>query len=97
MGSALDAPTYYRHAAGAETRVLKASPGTLQRVVIGTKGAAAAAPSCTVYDNTAGSGSVISILDSSVSQGTYEYGLDFYTGLAIVCGANSGDMTFVFE
>ena len=52
----------------------------------------------TIYDNTAGSGTVIGILDAPATSDpvSLEYGVDFYTGLTIVTTGN-WDLTIVYE
>jgi hypothetical protein len=42
-----------------------------------------------VYDNTAGSGTIIAVLKASVVEGTYELGVKFNTGLTIVTAGAS--------
>ena len=83
----------YTHVSGAATTVCKTGPGSLHRLVVGTpKG------TCTVYDNTAGSGMVIAVIDlSTITVPTsLTFHCDFTTGLTLVTTSTS-DITAVYE
>lgn len=82
-----------KHVSGAATSLCKTGPGSLHRIVIGTpKG------TCTIYDNTAGSGDVMSVIDlGSLAVPTHlEFGCDFTNGLTVVTTSTS-DITIVYE
>ena len=97
MGSAEDSPAYYHKAAGATTITLKSSPGTFKKMVMNGVGAANS-NNCTLYDSTGAGGAVIAIFTMTTAMfGSWDYSLDFYNGITIVCEANTPDMTFVFE
>ena len=83
----------YTHVSGAATTVCKTGPGSLHRLVVGTpKG------TCTVYDNAAGSGMVIAVIDlSTITVPTsLTFHCDFTTGLTLVTTSTS-DITVVYE
>lgn len=69
----------------ATTTTVKSGPGRLHSIVIGETAAGA----ITVYDNTAGSGTVIAVLKASVVEGTYTFNCKFTTGLTIVTAGAS--------
>lgn len=92
--------TYAHIAAGQATTVVKTGPGILFAIVFNTS--ATATNVTTVYDNTAGSGTVIGVpvSTSTVSPQTLTYGphgLAFNTGLTIkTATANGADMTVIY-
>ena len=71
--------------ATATTTVVKSGAGHLARIVVGETAAGA----ITIYDNTAGSGTILGVLKASVVEGDYEYNVAFSTGLTIVTAAAS--------
>jgi hypothetical protein len=83
----------YQHVSGAATTVCKTGPGCLHGLVVGTPGG-----TCTVYDNTAGSGTVIAVLNMASLTGTVSlpFNCDFTTGLTLVTTSTS-DITAVYE
>lgn len=90
--------TIVNHIAGVATTVLKYGAGRLHRIV-NNRGTVATG-SVTVYDNTAGSGTVLAVIDTSQSganPGTLEYQVNFYTGLTIVTVGGNTDLTVVYE
>lgn len=93
IGDAINNPQFYNINAVAETRTLKAGGGTLQSISIGRSGGNGA--TLTLYDNTAGSGTIIGIwdLNNVSSVGTHTLGIEgvnFNNGLTYV---TSGTMT----
>lgn len=85
-------------AAGQATTTVKSGAGTLHAIVF--NGKATATNVTTIYDNTAGSGTVIGIPDatSQVNPDSVIYDLAFATGLTIVTAtANGPDMTVVYK
>ena len=77
----------------ATTTVVKASSGTLYRIIIGTTAAGA----ITLYDNASeASGTVLGVLRASVGEGSYAFGVRFRNGLVVVTAAAS-DITVVYE
>ena len=65
--------------------IVKSGAGHLRSITINTT----AAGTITVYDNTAASGTVIAVIQASVSPQTLEYNVTFGTGLTIVTAAAS--------
>lgn len=95
MGKLPGLPGYF-HINSNGTNIIKRGPGILHRIVIGTRGLGANA--ATIYDNSAGSGTVISIVDSITTIGTLEMGCKFDTGLTVVtAGGTAGDIVIVYE
>lgn len=82
----------YNHISSATTTTAKSGAGILRSIVVNTT----AAGTITVYDNTAGSGTVIAVLKASIVENSYIYDLAFTTGLTIVTAAAS-DLTVVYE
>lgn len=93
IGDAVNNPMFYNLAGVAETRTLKGGGGTLQAISVGRLGGANA--SLTIYDNTAGTGTIIGTWDLTKDQaiGTHNLGaegVNFNNGLSYV---SSGTMT----
>ena len=87
--------SFHRSASNATTTI-KSGAGVLKRVTINTLGSLL--NTCTIYDNTAGSGTIIAVIDPTLVQGTYEYDLVFSTGLTIVTATGtSADITVIYE
>lgn len=85
----------YKHLAAAGTTVVKTGSGVLRRVVVGGVGITS---SVTLYDNTAGSGTVISAIASLLAGGHYEYNAAFATGLTVVVSAATPpDVTVIWD
>lgn len=70
----------------ATTTLVKTGAGVLHSITVTT----AAAGTITVYDNTAGSGTIKAVLKVSIPEGTYIFDIAFATGLTIVTAAASG-------
>ncbi len=78
------------------TTAVKASAGTLHSITINTKGASSNV--ATVYDNTAGSGTKIATLDTTLGQSTLVYDIAFATGLTIVTATGTAaDLTVAYK
>ena len=71
--------------ATATTTTCVTGPGVLHSIVVGETAAGA----ITVYDNTAGSGTIKAVLKASIVEGTYLFDLQVTTGLTIVTAAAS--------
>ncbi len=84
------------HITTAATTVMKYGPGLLQRVTIGNP--ASSTSIITLYDNTAGSGTVITAIQGPAQANpvTLEYGLVFSTGLTAV-STGTWDASVIFE
>lgn len=87
--------SFHRSASNATTTI-KSGAGVLKRVTVNTVGSAS--NTCTIYDNTAGSGTVIAVIDPTSAQGSIEYDLVFSTGLTIVTATGTAaDLTLVYQ
>jgi hypothetical protein len=94
--SAVQFRNKYSHISGNGTTTVKSGAGRLHGIMINNTGVGASA---TLYDNTAGSGTVIAVLALS---GTPEFvgplGLEFSTGLTIVTsGLLANDLTILYQ
>jgi hypothetical protein len=90
LGKETTAPRYYYTSAN-DTYVLKYSAGILHKIdVLDNAG------TIYVYDNTAGSGKIISIIDSSKVVGTLFFDVEFSNGLTIVT-ALGAKITVIYE
>lgn len=78
--------------ATATTTTVKAFAGHLHSITV----TETAAGTITVYDNTAGSGTIIALLKASIAEGTYEINAPFGTGLTIVT-AGASKITVAFD
>ena len=79
---------------GNGTTVVKSTPGALHAVQVNTR---ASGGTATIYDNTAGSGAVIGVLDTNLTNSasnTQFYDAAFQTGLTIVI-ANAANVDLV--
>lgn len=80
----------------ATTTTVKSGAGVIHGVTINTKGTVAS--TVTIYDNTAGSGSKIAIIDSLNLSGAFFYDAAFATGLTIVTtGTIAPDITVMYR
>jgi len=102
FGDSPNNPLFYNINAVAETRTLKGGGGTLQSISIGRAGGAGA--TLTLYDNTAGSGTIIAIFDMTkdAAIGNHVFGVDgmnFYNGLTYVSSGTwtNGSATIMWE
>ncbi len=86
----------FRNINSIATTTVKSGAGILRRIAINTKGAAS--NTATIYDNIAGSGMVIAVIDTTASISTLEYSLVFSTGLTVVTAAGTAaDITVIYE
>jgi len=86
----------FSNIAATGTTTVKSGAGIFRRLVINTKGGSS--NTFTIYDNTAGSGTVIATVDTVNSSGSLEYGLAFSTGLTIVSASGtSANATVIYE
>lgn len=69
----------------ATTTTVKTGAGFLHSITLGETAAGA----ITIYDNTAGSGTVINVLKASIAEQTFEFNVAFGTGLTIVTAGAS--------
>lgn len=86
----------YTHIATSATTIVKSGTGTLHSITINMLGTVAS--TITVYDNTAGSGTVIAVINSLSVTGTLTYDVAFTTGLTIVStGTIAPDVTVSYK
>ena len=84
----------YNHINSNATTAIKAGAGFLSSIVVNNPGATWTA---TIYDNTAGSGTVIGVLSPTAVQ-SLQYGAAFTAGLTIVtAGTTPGDLTINYH
>lgn len=76
------------------TTTVKSGSGSLRGVTVNTKGAVAS--TVTIYDNTAGSGTKIGIIDSLNLSGQFLFDVAFATGLTVVT-TGAPDITVVYR
>jgi hypothetical protein len=77
------------------TTVVKSGGGWLHSITINSKGATG--NTATVYDNTAGSGSVLAVIDTTAQIQTLLFDVAFQTGLTIVtANGTAGDLTISY-
>ena len=99
--SATGGASFAHIAAGQATTTVKSGAGTLYAIVFNS--VATTTNVTTVYDNTAGSGTVIAVPQATLATGLQPLtfgpaGLAFATGLTIVTAtANGADMTVVYK
>ncbi len=80
----------------ATTTVVKSGAGVLHGVTVNTKGTVAS--TVTIYDNTAGSGSKIGIIDTLNLSGSFFFDAAFATGLTVVTtGTVAPDITVMYR
>lgn len=79
---------YYANLAANATTVIQAGAGRLHSVLINTIGATGNV--CTIYDNTAGSGTKIATIDTTIAAAPPRiYDVEFKTGLTVVIGTGT--------
>lgn len=77
------------------TTVVKTTPGLLHSICVNTP---AATGTVTIYDNTAASGTKIGTITSYASvPKCFIYDVNFYTGLTVVTGTATPDVTVSFR
>jgi hypothetical protein len=78
------------------TTTVKSGAGTLACIAVNTKGASS--NTATIYDNTAGSGTLIGKIDTTTAVGVQCYNVAFGTGLTIVTATGTGaDLTVSYR
>jgi len=86
----------YAHISAATTTTVKSGAGVVHTITINNLGTVASVT--TVYDNTAGSGTVIGIINTLAQQTSYIYDVAFATGLTIVTtGTVAPDITVSYR
>lgn len=85
----------FNHISTNTTTIVKSGSGILNSITINTAGAAL--NTATVYDNTAGSGTIIAIIDTT-SKVSLQYNIAFTTGLTIVTATGTAaDITVSYK
>lgn len=85
----------FSHISTNATTTVKSGAGVLKRITINSNGGTL--NTATVYDNTAGSGTIIAVIDTTLG-GNHEYDLVFSTGLTIVTATGTAaDLTVVYQ
>ena len=78
------------------TSTVKSGAGVLKRIVVNKVGALL--NTCTIYDNTTATGTIIGTIDPVHTQMVFEYDLVFSTGLTIVTATGTAaDLTIVYQ
>lgn len=78
------------------TTVVKSGSGVLKRIVVNKAGAYS--NTCTIYDNTSGTGTIIGTINPVYTQIVFEYDVVFNTGLTIVTATGAAaDLTIVYQ
>jgi len=78
------------------TTTVKSGSGVLKRIVVNKVGGAS--NTCTIYDNTTATGTIIGTIDPVHTQMVFEYDVVFNTGLTIVTATGTAaDLTIVYQ
>lgn len=86
----------YTHISTATTTTVKTGAGVVHTITVNNLGTVAS--TTTVYDNTAGSGTVIAIINTLAGQISYIYDVAFNTGLTLVTtGTVAPDITVSYR
>lgn len=86
----------YNHISTATTTTVKSGAGVLHNISVNTLGTVAS--TCTVYDNTAGSGTVIAVINTLNLSGAFVLDVAFTTGLTFVTtGTVAPDITVSYR
>jgi hypothetical protein len=86
----------FAHIATSTTTTVKSGAGILHTLTVNNLGTVAS--TTTIYDNTAGSGTVIAIINTLAGQTSYVYDVVFATGLTIVTtGTVAPDITVSYR
>ena len=78
------------------TTTVKSGAGVLKRIVVNKIGTSS--NTCTIYDNTTATGTIIGTIDPVHTQMVFEYDLVFSTGLTIVtANGTAADITVIYK
>ena len=78
------------------TSTVKSGAGVLKRIVVNKVGASS--NTCTIYDNTTATGTIIGTIDPVHTQMVFEYDLAFSIGLTIVtANGTAADITVIYK
>lgn len=84
----------YKNIVGAATTVVKNDSGRLHRVIVSD---GSGANTCTIFDNTAGSGSGVATINVNKLHGSIEFDLDLSIGLTVVTTGVDTNVTVIFD
>lgn len=86
----------FSHISTSTTTTVKSGAGTLKGVTVNTLGTVAS--TCTIYDNTTATGTIIAVINTLALGGSFTYDIKFSTGLTIVTtGTVAPDITVSFK
>lgn len=86
----------YTHISTAATTTIKSGAGTLHIITVNSLGTVAS--TTTIYDNTAGSGTVIGVINTLTLSGPFTFDIAFATGLTLVTtGTVAPDITVSYR
>lgn len=95
-GNPVEATGVSAIAAGASTTTLKSGPGRVARVVV--TGAGTSTDNATIYDNTAGSGTVIATILGGTAVGTsFSFDAPVVNGITVVNVASGPAFTITYS
>lgn len=94
IGAAQAVPNFFRISTSG-TFVVKNTPGRFHKVLITDKGVGSA--TVTIYNNTAGSGTVIALIDTNDVQGNMEFQAEFDIGLTVVVSGSNVGLTVIYD
>ena len=90
----VEAGNLYNHITTATTTNVKSGAGVMHMVTVGTAGTTS---TTTIYDNTAASGTIIAVVNSS-GTGYWQYDVTFTVGLTVVTtGSPAPDVTVSYH
>lgn len=100
FGKETSRPTYSRfnHSQivnGAVTRTLRVGAGTFQALAINSR--AGAGGTATFYDNASASGTIMAIVEITVTTVSLPYNIEFDNGLTVVMTGNNFDCTVIYD
>lgn len=85
----------YNHVSANGTFTVKSGAGVLHSITVNNTGTSDTA---TIYDNTAGSGTVIALINTALTHGTLLFDCAFTTGITVVMtGTGPGDLTLNYK
>lgn len=86
----------YNHISTAATTTIKSGAGTLKCITVNSLGTVAS--TTTVYDNTTATGTIIAVINTLALSGTFNFDVQFTTGLTIVTtGTIAPDITVSYK
>lgn len=96
VGAAVSGNSYVNYTTNQSTTAVKTSSGTLKAIVVNAKGTVASV--INIYDSNGAASGPIAEIDSLNLSGTFEYDLDFSTGLTVSStGTVAADFTVIYK